>query len=221
MANQTKNFISVVALGRQNPQILNVDWLINNGIISEKQPPFDDLFKEGRKLTNFLSTPPFTSLVLGPLEFIVDEQRFQIRDNSVAEWKDTIIFGIVQRYFEVLKHTPLQTVGVNLSYKIEFDNLDEAKKFQFLFLPNGIKIAEVIGTDDINATVDLRYPSPEEGVRAALSIGRFNEEENIRIINCNYEFDFTDWANFKEELEKMPTRAISSDSIISDLLKAI
>ena len=117
MANQTKNFISVVALGSQNPQILNVDWLIGNGIISEEQHPFNELFKEGRKPTSFLSTPPFTTLVLGPLEFTVDEQRFQIRATSITNWEDTIIFDIAQKYFEVLKHTPLQAVGVHFNYK--------------------------------------------------------------------------------------------------------
>ncbi|MCK4819585.1 hypothetical protein KA005_27705 [bacterium] len=46
MASQSKNFISIVALGGQNPQILNVDFLKNNKIIPIDEAPFDQLFKQ-------------------------------------------------------------------------------------------------------------------------------------------------------------------------------
>lgn len=221
MANTTKTFVSLVAIGRQNPQILNVDWLINNNIMSKDEPFFVELCKAGKKFTKFLSTPPFTNLVLGPIDFIIDEQRFQIRDNSGTNWKNTITFDIAQKYFNVLHHTPLKMVGINLNYKINFENPKEANIFQQLFLSNNSKVIGIIGKSNIEASVVLFYPSSEFGVRVMLAIDRFNEVENSRAINFNYEFNFTDWSNFKINLEKLPTIADYSDSIINKLLKAI
>ena len=51
MAEINKNFISFVALGRPNPQILNVDFLKDNKIVPVDEPPFDKLFQQEKPFT--------------------------------------------------------------------------------------------------------------------------------------------------------------------------
>ncbi len=221
MAELKKVFMSLVALGGQNPQIINVDFLKNYKIVPIDEPPFNELFQQEKPYTTFVSTPVFSNLAFGPIEFIVDEQRFQIRDNSIGDWVDTKILDIALKYYEILEYTPLKKVGINLASELSFKTSQEAMEFQRLFLPESAPVCGMIPNADLTASITLNYPEPDNGSNITLTINPLNKTNNNRGINFNYEFDFTDWQNFKEELEKMPTRAISSDSIINELLKAI
>ena len=221
MASQSKNFISLVALGGQNPQILNLDFLKINDIIPVSEPPFDQLLKEERPVKKFVSVPGFTNLVIGNLEFIVDEQRFQIRDSAVSEWMETKIIDIAKKYFEVLPYTPLKLVGVNLNSTITFHSSEEAINCQQLCLPQDSGLARIISQDNVSASSILRYPYRDDGGRVTLTIEQPNKENNKRLVNFNYEFDFTDWVNFRSELGKISEIAEYSESILGQLLEAI
>jgi len=83
MADIKKDFVNLVLIGGQNPQILNVDFLRTNDIVSPDQPPFKELFAKNKPFTKFVSTPVFANLVLENIEFTVDEQRFMIRDRTI------------------------------------------------------------------------------------------------------------------------------------------
>ena len=139
MADVQKNFASIVALGSQNPQILNVDFLKINKIIPADQTPFE-------KCTKFVSTPPFVIIGFGPIEILVEEQRLQIREASLSDW-NTSIFNIILNYYKVLKYTPVKTFGLNLICKIGFENVEESEAFQKLLLPEKSKIVEIIAED--------------------------------------------------------------------------
>lgn len=221
MADLSKNHMSVVALGSQNPQILNVDFLRDNEIVPVNEAPFDELFKQEKPFSKFISTPPFTNLALGPIEFIVDEQRFQLREYPITEWAEARIIRIMQNYFGVLKYTPLTMIGINLNSTISFASTEETETFQELFLPKASKVLEFLPKDRIDASMVLRWPYNKSDSRIALTIERTDVSKNKRMINFNYEFDFTDWKSFGEELNKMPEISIYSDSIIKQLLGAI
>lgn len=221
MASHDKNFISFVALGGQNPQILNVDFLKKEKIVPLDQHPFDTLFQQKKPFSKFVSTPVLSNLVLDTIEFIIDEQRFQIRDRSVTEWSDTKILSIAQRYFEVLKYTPLKVVGINLNSKITFSTPREEETFQSLFLPQNSKIVQILSKDNIRASTILRYPYSRNGGRITLTIEQPNKTIDGRIVNFNYEFDFTDWEEFKGEMKRFPEVAKYSDSILYQFLEAI
>ena len=221
MASQSKNFISLVALGGQNPQILNVDFLKANKMVPSDEPPFNELFQQEKPFTKFISTPVFSNLVLGPIEFIVDEQRFQIRDTSINNWTDTKILYIAQNYYDTLRYTPLKMVGINFNSEITFATSKESMSFQQLFLPESSQVLGIISNSDISANIVLRYRYSDNGARVTLTINPPNKANDKRIINFNYEFDFIDWPNFKSELTKMPEIAKYYESILDQLLKAI
>jgi len=221
MANLKKNFISFVALGGQNPQIINVDFLKDNKIIPIDEPPFDELLKQEKPFTKFVSTPVFSNLALGPIEFIVDEQRFQIRDTSINNWTDTKILGIAQKYYEVLEYTPLKKVGINFNSELTFETSQEAVKFQKLFLPENVPILKIISNNDLTASIVLNYHEPDNEHNISLAINRLNETKNNRTINFNYEFYFIDWQQFNDQLVKIPEITKNCDEILCLLIEAI
>jgi len=221
MAEVQKSSVNFVALGRQNPQILNVEWLKVNNIVPSDKEPFRTFFAREKQFDRFVSTPVFSNLLLGPIEFVIDEQRFQVQDKAIDQWPKSLIFQIAQRYFEVLPHTPLRLVGVNLAAKILFASPDEDRKFQGLFLPNNAKLLEITETREGNASVVLRYPFPGAKARAALTINQRAKENYERLINFNYEVDCSDIETLKSTVSVLPDVGAYYDSILRKLKEAL
>jgi hypothetical protein len=221
MANLKKNFLSFVALGGQNPQILNLDFLKTNNIIPVNAPPFDKLLKQEKPLKKFVSVPGIANLVLGNVEFVIDQRMFQIRETELSQWGETKIVDIAKKYFEVLPHTPLKLVGVNFNSTIIFETPEEAANCQKLCLPDGSQFPRIISRDNIIASSVLRYPYQDGGGRIMLTVEQPNKENTERMININYEFDFTNWSNFNGELAQFSEIADYVESVFAELLKVI
>lgn len=221
MANLRKNFISFVALGGQNPQILNLDFLKTNDIIPVNAPPFEELLKQEKPMKKFVSFPGLANLVLGNIEFVIDEGRFQVRETEISQWAETKIIHIAKNYFKVLPYTPLRLVGFNFNLTIVFDTATEAVNCQQLCLPKSSQLARVISRDNLSASSVVRYPYGDNEGRIMLTIEQPNKKNNRRIVNFNYEFDFTDWTGFNRELAKFSEIADYSESVLAKLVRAI
>lgn len=221
MAEINKNFIGLVALGRLNPQILNVDFLKDNKIVPTDKPPFDKLFQQEEPFTRFVSTPVLSELLLENIQFIIEGGRFKIRDVDISEWAETKVLDIARKYFEVLHYTPLTVVGVNLNATITFGTPEESVNFQQLFLSENSKVLEIISKDNVDADLVLRYPYSDDGARITLTLNQDTKATNKRVVNFNYEFDFTDWTNFNSELSKFQQIGEYFNSVLSQLLKVI
>jgi hypothetical protein len=221
MANLKKNFLSFVALGGQNPQILNLDFLKTNNIIPVNAPPFEELLKQEKPVKKFVSVPGLANLVLGNIEFVIDQRMFQVRETEISRWVENKIIDITKRYFQVLPHTPLKLVGVNFNSTIIFETPEEAANCQKLCLPDGSQFPRIISRDNIIASSVLRYPYQDDGGRITLIVEQPNKENTERMININYEFDFTNWPNFNKELARFPQITGYVESIFAELLKVI
>jgi len=221
MANLKKNFLSFVALGGQNPQILNLDFLKTNDIIPVNAPPFEELLKQEKPLKKFVSFPGLANLVLGNIEFVIDESRFQVRETEISQWAETKLIDIVKKYFEILPYTPLKVVGINFNSTIVFETPEEANNYQKLCLPEDSPLARIISRDNITASSVLRYPYWDDGGRITLTIEQPNKKNTKRMININYEFDFTNWTNFNRELARFSKITGYVESIIAELLEVI
>jgi hypothetical protein len=218
MANIQKNLASVVALGSQNPQILNEDFLKNNKIIPVGQTIFD-------KVTNFISTPPFATIAFGSVEIVVEEQRFQIREVGLSDWEESCIFDIAKEYYKVLVYTPITTVGINLNAQISFENSEEASSFQKLLMPETGSINEIIAKKNADVSTIIRYPYSDNG-QAMLTVDKSTPDGLNRPLSFNYEFvcpaeNQAKWSKFNGELEKIEELSDYFSSILKDLLKEI
>jgi hypothetical protein len=200
MARISKNFLNVVALGSFNPQILNVDFLTHNRIVDPSEPGFE-ILNQPKKCKDFLSTPPFARLDFGTVEFIIQQERYQIKESPITQWVDNKIVRITKAYFGVLPHTPIRVVGINMNLKIQFDNNDEANSFNQLIIPGDSQLIQIIPMNDPEGSIVLRYPSPFENGRATLSFGLAEKTRLERSINFNHEFDYSgsqDWAKLDD-----------------------
>jgi hypothetical protein len=87
-------------------------------------------------------------------------------------------------------------------------------------LPEDGQLARIVSSNDVNASAVLRYAYSEEG-RITLTIEQANRENTGRVVNFNYEFDFSDWQKFHVQLEKVSEVASYSESMLDKLLGEI
>jgi hypothetical protein len=69
----------------------------------------------------------------------------------------------------------------------------------------------------------MRYPYSDSGGRGRiqLTVEQPDAENKRRVVNINYEFDFTDWVTFGNELKKVPEIGKYCDRILKQFLEAI
>jgi len=220
MVEVKRHSINLVAIGRQNPQIINADWLKVNNVVPLNVSPFKELFAQEKSFSKFVSTPVFANLVLGPIEFVVDQERFLITDTAINEWNDTRIFEISEKYFSVLCHTPIRLVGINMVANLTFSDPREDSGFQELFLPKEARVFSAIASKDVNASAAIRYLYPNGSGRLTLGLGELRQKEKIeRMVHLNYEFDFKGWPNFKSELKQVPKVGEYWNGVLNQLLR--
>jgi len=218
MAHVKSNFSSVVAIGGQNPQILNVDFLKCNNIIPVDKPPFAELLTKEKPFQAFVSTPPFARLVMNNYEFIVDERRFQVKDNNPENWTNTLIYEIAINYYTLLQHTPVKAIGLNFNSRIIFENDDESAKFQKILLADDSTIVNIIGQCECSSALDLRFPYNDN--RVDLTLGHLTKNK-CRVVNFNYEFDFENLEQLNNEFAKANELSGYFDQLLNSLLEAI
>ena len=219
MAKLVNNYASVVVLGRQNPQILNVDFLKQENIIPTDKPPFVKYMDPKKPFSGFLSTPPLAQLIFDNITFLVEENRFQIKEESIGKWTDTHVISIAEKYYETLQYTPNKVVGVNINSAVIFKSQEEASRFQELFIKNDCFVFQTINEKNMQASSVFRFFSSTLDGRITLA---FNQLVGLkRDINFNYEFDYQDLSNFKEELKKYPKIVEYSQEVITNLINGV
>ena len=107
------NFVSIVTLGHFNPAILNKDFLEENNILKFEKDP---------KIT---LTPIVCTVDYKNLKIIVDLERFQIVENNILNFESNLILDFVYSYLDVLKYTPINTMGINFNFIITVGDLNK------------------------------------------------------------------------------------------------
>lgn len=221
MANLKRDSINIIALGGQNPQILNVDFLTGNGILPVDREPFPALLARENPYDEFVSVPGLTKLVIGDIEFVVTPERFAIRQLGIGDWSDNIIGDMAIKYFEVLPYTPLSVIGINLYSIITFKAPGEQQAFQNLYFNESNNIIKMLGSPKIDAAVTLRFPAAVDSGRITLIINQPNMTDLTQAITFNYEFDYLDVDAFKSRMKDFQDTAKYCDSILNNLIEGI
>jgi hypothetical protein len=186
LAKLTKSFLSLVAVGSQNPQILNIDFLKQNKILPLDDPTFNEFIKD-KPPTEFVSLPGFSKMVLNNIEFHIDVKRFQIRDNAVSDWLSTRILPIAVKYFEILPHTPLSAIGLNFNFTMDFESESEEQKLIQALIPHNKVVSNLISSDKVDANCSFIYHCPEIGAQLTISIQNSINVDHQRILNMNFQ----------------------------------
>ena len=195
-------YFSIVLTGRQNPQILNHDFLVKNEIIQKNREPFVKFFSENNKkqFTEFISTPILSTIKYGPISIVVEETRFQIIDFRFKVSSKNPIIDITTRYFgKHLKYTPFELGGVNFNGIIKFDNIEDENDLDKNLGITRDKLVGKINESKVRIGIAFTYPWKKGEIKIQLT----KPKENTKpcSINFNYEFKYDDIENFLNNLE--------------------
>lgn len=193
---------SIVILGRHNPQILNHDFLLNKGVLPTNKEPFKSLFtaQNPKTCTDFISTPVLTSIRYGPISLVVEEHRYQIKDDRFENPPSSPIIEITKKYFgELLQYTPLQLGGINLQGTIGFASVEDEQVFDERLGIVKEKLFDLAGTSDTRASIAFTFPW--SGGMVEVRIRKPKERTQPGEINFNYEFKYEGMDSFLKNLD--------------------
>ena len=127
MITAKQMFFSIVLVGRQNPQILNHDFLESNGVLPRKEPFYKQNLAQGEAVfTEFFSTPPMARIAYKKYSLLVYEERFQAIDTTGDDPRESPIIQITKNYFgNLLKYTPFTVGGLNLNCELTLGPAEE------------------------------------------------------------------------------------------------
>lgn len=211
-------FFSIILIGRQNPQILNHDFLLKNNIIPFDKSPFKDIVSkqpEEKPFNDFLSTPLLTKLTYKNINIIIEESRYQITDISNIPPADSPIVIFTKNYFSVLKYTPFVLGGFNFNYQLFFSSKDEKVDFEDSFLSDRNGIYKELGIK--NFEISLQVACPFNQNKIEISISKVIGNELVKVLNFNYEFRYKDIDSFLGYLDEVPILFEKFKSILSKL----
>lgn len=220
MAKFEIQFLSIVFIGKLNPQILNHDFLMQNHVLPENQEPFISLFAQKNKspFSEFISTPVLANIKYDSISMLIDDNRFQAKHDFPENIIRSPIILITKKYFgELLRHTPLTIGGININCKIIFDSAEEEKAFdqkigishnQLLVLSNNQKIRVNLGFNYSwsEGKVEVNWLKPKD-------------QDNQCFMNFNYEYPFINLDQFLNNLDKIDLVYEHFNKMISTLLR--
>ncbi len=199
-------FFSIVLVGRQNPQILNHDFLINNQVIPINEEPFKTLIKQSSKgkppFSQYLSTPVVTQLSYNWISIIVQESRFQIIDNKVSAPSKSPIISFTKKYFgELLRYTPFQLGGLNFNGELKFSNKNDENNFDKML---GIDSEKFKSNFGIKNTIQFesKINFPLDNGQGQLNVSKPKKVKDTGIANFNFEFGYEDIDSFMTRLDE-------------------
>jgi hypothetical protein len=200
-------FFSIVFIGRQNPQILNHDFLINNRVLPTKREPFKSLIRDSSEntppFTEYLSTPVVTTLVYKWISIIVEEGRFQIKDNNFGIPSKSPIISITKKYFgEHLRYTPFQLGGINFAGKLNFTNENDEITFDKKFGIDCKTFAKYFKIEKkVQYSTKLNYPLNED--RIELRVDKSKKHQEKAMLSFNFEFTYDNIDSFISKLDEV------------------
>ena len=195
-------FLSIVFTGKQNPRILNHDFLLNNGVLPKNKEPFKGLFakQDSDPFTDFLSTPVLACIRYAPINLLVEENRYQIRDDRFEDPPSSPIIEITRKYFgELLRFTPLQLGGINLNGIIKFVDVSDEQAFDERLGLTRKNLSDTVGSTDVRIGVSFSFPWNKGMVDVHLF--RPKDRSQPGTISFNYEFNYQDIDSFLKNLD--------------------
>ena len=205
MAKFEKQFFSIVLLGRQNPKILNHDFLVNNKIISLKHEPFKSLLNKEKEspFSEFISTPVLASIKYDYISIVVQEDRFQIIDRNFLDPSKSIIVSITKNYFgKILRFTPFQLGGMNFNGFIQFNNKTDESRFDKSIGMEITRLRKLVKEKDTR--IGYTFSFPFENGTIETQITKPKELDKPARINFNYEYEYQDIDSFMKHLGTAP-----------------
>ena len=189
MAAAKQNFFSIVLVGRPNPQILNHEFLVQNGVLPKHEPFFRDL-KEGESpFTEFFSTPPMAQITYEKYSLLVREDRYQAMDTTGSDPCTSPMIAITKRYFgDLLKYTPFNLGGVNLNCDLVFESQAEMERLDAALGIERDRTATAFEATGLTMNITATFPF--ENGRIMVVVAKPKDATKPTKLNFNHEFEY-------------------------------
>jgi hypothetical protein len=187
MSLEAKSVALVVTATVHNPSILNPDFLLQNGIVSQ----------DWGTATDFVSIPSFSTLKYPNrgIQLTCQEERLQFEKQLSSDRNFADLVDCASKYVNVLPHVPYRALGINCDFRSVKPRVANWAKERFLSL----KLLQE--NDDISNTRLFFRFDIDTRCRLTIEFRPLIDEQAIRILtNCQYD-DLT-------TLLKLPHRAI-------------
>lgn len=117
---------STVVLGRMNPLIFSPEWLSSNNVIGTVEGA------NAREHGIEVMAPNISSIALGSMKLIVEEERFllTVNDEPLIRAKD-----FASSCFRLLAHTPVFALGLNFNAVLVASDLEKWDRFGDILAP--------------------------------------------------------------------------------------
>ena len=189
------NYLSIVAIGSFNPDILTPEFL-------EK---YCDVKFEGAP--KYKSMPNMVSDIdSGNIKYLMQINRFQITENGLADFNNNQIITIMCKYLEILNYTPIIKIGFNFNLNLFSDKKQEIIKKIY----QEKELVKFLDVEKINYNLAKEFLKPEHerflSLKINIPLGEtcgenlYIEDDNTKFI-ANYNYEFTN-EYFKEKFNK-------------------
>jgi hypothetical protein len=174
MPLEAKSVALVVTAKVHNPSILNPDFLLRNGIVSE----------EWGTATDIVSIPSFSTLKYPArgIQLTCQEERLQFEKQLSADRNFADLTDCASRYVKVLPHVPYRALGINCDFKSAKPNVASWTKEHF-FSPKLLRE----NADISNARMFFRFDIDDHS-RLTIEFRTLVDEQALRVLtNCQYD----------------------------------
>ena len=194
-------YFSIVFIGKQNPAILNHDFLERNNVIPREKEPFSTLYSKnkGKPFNDTITTQIFAAIRYDHISITVEENKFQIIDEKLGDPTQSPILPMTKKYFgELLRYTPMKLGGINFNGEIEFKTQKDQDSFDAELGISKSKLKKKI--DEKKLTVGVIFSFPWENGIVQVQIPKPKDRAKRCAVNFNYEFKFSDMDTFLKNL---------------------
>lgn len=189
MATFKGQFCSIVLIGKQDPEIINHDFLLRKGILPIKQSPFKDLLAGKKPFTGFFWSPAFVRVEYETINIVVEQGRCQVVDNKFNTPTSSPIIALVQNYIKVLlPSTPPTLIGINFNGIFQFAGEGEEQALDARLGINKSTLATITASAEKSLQINPSVSFPWQAGRIKLDIGKQKTSPPSAGVNFNYEF---------------------------------
>lgn len=193
----------VIIANSFNPSIVTKDWLINKGVIKEREQ-------------NFTNTPGFSFFQSENFSITLMPDRFQLELRRVSEVNLEELAPIAERFITLLPETPYTAVGTNYIWQTEAEGgEDVAKILKDIFTFNYGRFTGVFREEDVSlgSILWLHY----DGFLMKLSIEPLLSTKKHILCNFNYHADISGVSELKNRLSMFTDTFKHSKEIVDKL----
>lgn len=210
--------IGIVCIGAFNPAILNHDFLDRMNVLPDDDEPVEVDSQRDLPFGEFVATPMASFIKYPRFRVLVVQDRLDISANPEPDESQALetIAGVVTKYVEVLRHTPITKYGVNVSRTFTCEDQSEAAPVMSRLFADTDKMEALVGRGAKPRSAT--FAGVDGNTRWRVNVVLKDEEPLCIQVNVNHEHDYVDPVELKATLGQLKEITERADSLVERLM---